>query len=53
MNIKTKLILGVGFLFMSILLLSFVSIKSIWEIKVDTDNILTIIIEPWSIAEIC
>jgi PAS domain S-box-containing protein len=40
MKIKTKLTLGVGLLFILILLLSVVSAKNLFELKSDTENVL-------------
>jgi len=40
MKIKTKLTLGVGLLFLLIILLSIVSVRSVLELKADTNNIL-------------
>jgi len=40
MKIKTKLTLGVGLLFLMILLLSIVSARYMFEIKADTENVL-------------
>ena len=40
MKIKTKLTLGVGLLFIMIILLSFVATKYIMALKNDTENIL-------------
>src|SRR5690606_23077213 len=40
MKIKTKLTLGVGLLFLMILLLSIVSARYMYELKADTENVL-------------
>ncbi len=40
MKIKTKLTLGVGLLFLMILLLSILSAKYMYELKADTENVL-------------